>query len=156
MRRPAVRFRSAPPPFAARISCYSTDALSGPCDAFERARAAVMVPPVKAGARGIFGGGAMKSFAAIVFLLASICGSAGAQTPGFPTGASEVGAWMADYYVNNDVARIPEFLNWLQSGVVQSKASLEEPTAAFLAAVFASNPDRVAGWVSGVSLSGNA
>jgi hypothetical protein len=79
----------------------------------------------------------MKYLAAVVVSCIAVLSAAWAQQAGFPSDANGAGQWMSDYYVNNDVAHVPDFLNWLQSNdVLTTNKSAEYPTSAFLAAVF--------------------
>ncbi len=98
----------------------------------------------------------MKQFAALVLACVAMLSTVRAQAS-FPSDPKAVSRWMADFYVENDVAHIPNFLNWLQSnGMLTTNSGAQAPVSAFLTAVFSTNPALVRGWVSSITFTGNA
>jgi hypothetical protein len=62
---------------------------------------------------------------------------------------------MSTYYVEKDVGQIGPFLAWLEtSHELEQKSNVEPPVVAFLAGVFADNPDRIRGWIAPGTFSG--
>lgn len=61
---------------------------------------------------------------------------------------------MTYYYVNKDTTQVGPFLAWLESSHVTDNENIAIPVTAFVAGVFAENPDKVQGWVTSVAFTG--
>jgi hypothetical protein len=97
----------------------------------------------------------MKQFAALIFACLAMLSAAKAQ-PSYFQGSRAASQWMTNFYVDNDVAHIPDFITTLQSdGMLTSNPGSQAPVSAFLAAVFAANPALVRSWISSVAVTGD-
>lgn len=60
------------------------------------------------------------------------------------------------YYVNKNTDLVVPILAWVEKSHIADKDTALPPLAAFLAGVFAENPDKVREWVTSVALTGKA